>query len=245
MNKIIVVGEEFKEELEKGLSFDKNKLLILEDQEIVFDFDQSSLTLDIEVKPNQTLKVISKNQNTKNRITYHLQENSRLEVFQFGMNCQDQITVDLDQVYASVDYRYSTINDQDTVFQINVNHNGKKTTSNVVNHGVNKNEKSLTFEVNGTVLKTSDHCVCNQDNQIIELQNGFSSIKPNLWIDNYEVEANHAAYIGHFKKSELFYLMSRGIEEKKCYELLLKGFLLQQQSLQPELVEWFFTSLNI
>ena len=47
---------------------------------------------------------------------------------------------------------------------------------------------------------------------------------PNLFIDEYDVIANHAASIGSINKEDLFYLMSRGLEEKEASKLIVLGF---------------------
>jgi len=52
-----------------------------------------------------------------------------------------------------------------------------------------------------------------------------SSIKPNLLIDEFNVDARHAATIGKFSEEEIFYLMTKGITKKEAVELLIKGFL--------------------
>ena len=64
--------------------------------------------------------------------------------------------------------------------------------------------------------------------KIIVMNDNKSKIEPNLFIDEYDVEASHGAYIGKFDEEELFYLNSRGLDENKCYELLINGFLLNE-----------------
>ena len=66
------------------------------------------------------------------------------------------------------------------------------------------------------------------------MKDNHANIKPNLIIDNNEIEANHSAYIGTFKEDEMFYLMSRGINKKNCYKLLLKAFLLNNMQIESE-----------
>ena len=46
-------------------------------------------------------------------------------------------------------------------------------------------------------------------------------IKPNLFIDEEDVVANHSALIGTFSSDEIFYLMSRGISKEESFNLLL------------------------
>ena len=45
-----------------------------------------------------------------------------------------------------------------------------------------------------------------------------------LYIDEYDVIANHAASIGSISKEDLFYLMSRGLDEKEASKLIVLGF---------------------
>ena len=92
-----------------------------------------------------------------------------------------------------------------------------------------------TFDVTGIVLKDCAGCICNQENQIINLTHGKSKIHPNLLIDHYDVVANHSAYVGKFSKDVLFYLASRGLNSTEIYFLLLTGFLLGAVSLLFEL----------
>ncbi|HPF83680.1 MAG TPA: SufD family Fe-S cluster assembly protein, partial [Bacilli bacterium] len=69
-----------------------------------------------------------------------------------------------------------------------------------------------------------DTCVL-QNSRIINLTNNKCQIKPNLFIDEYNVEASHSAYIGGFSADDMFYLNSRGINELDALKLLINGFL--------------------
>ena len=157
---------------------------------------------------------------------YYLDENAKLIVYQYGFDISNHIEINLNGENASVEYHYSNINYKNHCYDILVNHNASNTNSNIYNHGLNVLNNNLDFNITGKVLKESDNCVCNQENQIINLENGNSTILPNLLIDNYNVISNHSAYIGKFKDEVLFYLMSTGISRKKGYELLIKSFLI-------------------
>ena len=93
-------------------------------------------------------------------------------------------------------------------------------------------------------MKKTSGCVCNQENQIINIRDGKSTICPNLLIDNYDVVSNHSAYIGKFSDDKLFYLMSRGISLKDAYKLLLNGFLINSKSLDLEKVGLFLEEID-
>lgn len=179
----------------------------------------------ITVSKNQEKHLHLRNYEDQN-IIYNLEENAKLVVYQYGFNINNYITINLNGENASVEYHYSIINYKNSKYNILVSHNCSNTSSNIYNHGLNILNNSLDFNITGKVLKDSNNCICNQENQIINLENGNSVILPNLLIDNYEVTSNHSAYIGKFKDELLFYLMSRGISRKKGYELLIKSFLI-------------------
>lgn len=166
--------------------------------------------------------------------TYNLEENAKLVVYQYGINISNNIVINLDGENSSVEYHYSNINKENNRYNILVNHNASNTVSNIYNHGLNVFNNNLDYNVTGKVLATSNNCICNQENQIINLENGHSTVLPNLLIDNYNVISNHSAYIGKFKDEILFYLMSRGISKKSGYELLIKTFLINSSESEED-----------
>ncbi len=147
-------------------------------------------------------------------------------IYHFSINSSSNVEITLDKEDINLYYYYSGINYNDNYFNIKVIHNKSNTHSEVFNHGVNVKDNVFSFKVDGIVLKDSSKCICNQDNQIINMSDGKSSILPNLIIDNYDVDSNHAAYIGKFRDEDIFYLESRGIRRNSCYKLLLNGFLI-------------------
>ena len=163
---------------------------------------------------------------TNQNVIYNVSNNSKLVVYQYGINIDNNIIINLNGENANVEYHYSTINYDDHKYKIEVNHNNSKTISNLYNHGINVLDNKLDFDVTGNVLNKSDKCECNQKNQILNISDGKSTILPKLLIDNYDVVSSHSAYIGKFKDEILFYLMSRGISEKVSYDLLIKNFLI-------------------
>ena len=162
---------------------------------------------------------------TNQDVIYNVSENSKLVVYQYGINIDNNIIINLNGENASVEYHYSTINYDNHKYKIDVNHNNSKTISNIYNHGINVFDNKLDFDITGNVLNKSGKCECNQKNQILNISDGKSTILPKLLIDNYDVISSHSAYIGKFKDEILFYLMSRGISEKVSYDLLIKSFL--------------------
>lgn len=177
----------------------------------------------INIKKDEEIYLFNKNDNQK---IYNISENVTLKVYQYDVDCSSNIEINLNGNNAEVEYHYSTINYNDHNFKIKVNHNCNNTSSNIYNHGVNILSNLLHFDVTGLVPKKKENCVCNQENQIINLQDGNSTILPILLIDNYNVSSSHSAYIGKFKDEIIFYLMSRGISREKAIKLLVSGLLI-------------------
>ena len=189
---------------------------------------------------SKVLYVVLDNENKDYK--YNIEEDTI--IYHFSINSSSNVEINLDKEDVTLYYYYNNINYGDNFFNIKVNHNKSNTHSEVFNHGVNVKDNYLTYSVDGTVLKTSSKCICNQDNQIINISNGKSTIKPNLFIDNYDVDSNHAAYIGKFKDEVLFYLMSRGISKKSAYLLLLKSFLINSDSIDLSKIDKFILEID-
>ena len=111
------------------------------------------------------------------------------------------------------------------------------TNSNTILHGVSYDDSKIIIENNGYIPKGSSKSILKQDNKIILMGNNNSKIEPNLFIDEYDLEASHGAYIGKFEDEVLFYLNSRGLNYNMSYNLLIKGFLLDEFYLDDEIKE--------
>lgn len=161
------------------------------------------------------------------------------KIFHYSRDAIRKVQINLNCENAKVEYHYSTICDESENFTLLINHNCSNTESNVYNHGINLKNNSLIFDITSIVPKKSDNCVCNQENQIINLNEGYSKINPNLLIDNYNVSSSHSAYIGVFKEDLLFYLMNRGIPRKKAIKLLIEGLLINKGNKEETVVKNF------
>lgn len=195
---------------------------------------ESNLNIEIIVEDNVDVKVNVVSNNDSNRVIYNIKDNAKATINKLSIDNNDEITINLNGYKASVIYNYSTVDYKESTYKIDVKHNVSKTSSYIYNYGLSKTNQKITFNINGYVYKNSKNCICNQDNKIIYMKENNSVIEPNLFIENYDVEASHAAYIGKFKEKDLFYLMSRGIKKEDCYKLFVKSFLLGKMVLDKE-----------
>jgi len=189
---------------------------------------------------SKILYVVLNNENKD--FKYNINEDTI--IYHFSINSSSTVDINLCSEDVTLYYYYSTINYDNNSFKLNVNHLASNTHSEVFNHGVNVKDNILDFDINGTIPKTSAKCICNQDNQVINLVNGKSTIKPNLFIDNYDVDSSHSAYIGKFRDEIIFYMMSRGISRSNCYLLLLKSFLINSDSIDLNRINDFILEID-
>lgn len=187
-------------------------------------------------------KIYIVDDNENKNYKYNIKEDT--DIYHFSINSSCEVEIDLEKEGVCLNYFYNNINYDDNKFSIKVNHLKSNTHSELYNHGVNVFCNKLMYYVDGVVLKSSSKCICNQDNQIINMDNGKSTICPNLLIDNYDVDSNHAAYIGKFKDEYMFYLMSRGISREEAYRLLLHGFLINSEKIEKDKIELFLNEIE-
>ncbi len=241
MNKITVVKDKILIELEQsGLMVQEHTIEVQQDAELLLVVTDSTANFTFHIEEGKKLDLSIKSQNSENTLYYELKKNSILCTHHLALDCTDQIDARLLGEESNLEYHYSTMNRKTSALHMTIDHAKSNTQSNVQNHGVNLKDQNLLFDITGRIPKSSHGCICNQDNKILTMQKGHSRIEPKLLIENHDVEANHAAYLGQFKEEELFYLMSRGISKEKCYELLLEGFLLNHDPVDRDTHDWFF-----
>ena len=233
MNKIWIDKQKLQYSFDDNIIVKDNRIIINNDARIDVEFDDYDGDFTFEIN-NSNVFISVLGNNNKSRISY-LINNSVLTVQKLVVNNSDNVTIKLNSNGSKVFYNYSNINYNDNNYSINIYHDSPNTESMVVNHGVNISSKKLVFDVTSYVPKNSINSICNQDNKIINLKDSNSStIKPNLIIDNNMIEASHAAYIGKFKDQDVFYLQSRGLNKKECYDLLLKAYLIGHFDINSE-----------
>ncbi|MCI8588109.1 MAG: hypothetical protein HFG40_00475 [Bacilli bacterium] len=169
------------------------------------------------------------------------EEESNVLLSSFLENSNHKTIVKLKGENATIQYIQSSLNHQDAKSQVTIYHQASRTKSTVFCNGFSINQAKTVFEISGYVEKQSKNCSCMQDSKIIELDDSTSQINPNLYIENYDVEASHSAYVGPFNKQDLFYLKSRGIQEEQAIKLLVKSLLLGklqiEESKRSKLIE--------
>lgn len=244
MNKIKIVDDILEEnilddaitleEVPKNEFFDVTSiyLTIKKDTSLLIDYSTrkaTKLNIKIKVEKDVTFELneYRYGKNFKVQYQYNLMKNSETKVCKFYdvKGIKEMNMIYLLEENAKVDYYFKTISNGCEKYNMMIYHQAPNTISNINNNGVNILKGNLTFNISSFVTEHNIECNVLQNSRIINLTDNKCQINPNLFIDEYDVTANHSAHIGKFNEEELFYLNSRGIDKKTAENLLINGFL--------------------
>lgn len=217
------------------------KIIVHENTNLEIDFDvleETKLDVFINVRENASLELIEKvnGEDLKIQYRYYLEKNASVTTYKTSdlKSTKEYTIINLNGENSKIKRVIKTVSKENEQYDMMVYHNKKNTESNLINHGVNINDGKLNFNVSSFVSKNNTGCIVNQSNRIINLTNNECIIKPNMYIDCFDVTANHSALVGGFKDYEMFYLQSRGINTETATNLLIYGFLVSEL---PDLVK--------
>ena len=196
----------------------------------------TKLNLNLELMDNALLKIysnfISRNK-TKIEINrkFDLGLKSSLILlnnltYNGSLNLTDKVNLNQELANLDIDLLNVGANKDDITVNQFVNHNAKKTYSQINNWLISNHNSKLTYNVNGTIKRGKELSNCNQLNKgIILSENGEIKVEPKLFIDEYNVKASHGAAIGQIDENQLFYLLSRGLNEIEAKNLIISGYI--------------------
>lgn len=241
MNKILVNNSK---SIESNILVENDEILIKKDVDIEFELEDYHKDINIHILENVTAHIKFFGNNLQSNVKILLEKDSYLHIDSLLVDSDGELSIFLLGQNAEIKCINSVIANRDSKLKFIVSHDYESTKSLFVNNGLSLHNNKLIFDVNGIVQKNSKCSTCIQDSKIITRYSQLASILPNLYIDNYDIEAEHSAYIGMFKKEDMFYLMSRGISRNDAYLLLVKSFLLGRMELTDLEKEKFINKIN-
>ena len=143
-------------------------------------------------------------------------------------NINENINIDLDNIghEEELEIFIKLWGDNNSQLNIVANHLAKETKSRIKIRAIIDDKAKL--KIKGTVriakgMKGSDTYF---DAKILTLsEKAVGNITPGLEIDENDVKAGHAASITNVSERDMFYLMSRGLDQKNSERLIVEGFL--------------------
>lgn len=235
MNKILVSSEGI-DLKENYYVFDNNSNYFVEVNSI-----NNKISFDIKDNVEVVLNILGNKSNFDFDIK--IGENSSFKINSFIINGCINVNCLLDGRKSCFRINNSILVEDNIINKIAVKHNNSYTESLLKNHGFSLDGANIIFDVSSYIPKDINGCIAKQDSKIIQNENSLSQINPILYIDNYDVEASHSAYVGEFKESELFYLMSRGISLEDAKFLLLKSFLVGCMDISDDIMQQYCNSI--
>ncbi len=103
---------------------------------------------------------------------------------------------------------------------------GCNSIGNILQHGVILEKGTLTFNGIGHIIKGAKGADAQQESRVLMLSDqARSDANPILLIEENDVTAGHAASIGQVDPEDMYYLMSRGLDQHTAERLVVRGFL--------------------
>jgi Fe-S cluster assembly protein SufD len=115
----------------------------------------------------------------------------------------------------------------DQHFDINsrVWHEHEHTTADLITRGVLDDEARSVYEgVQDVGTDAWDTSSYQRENTLMLSDDSEADASPKLIINNHDTEASHSATVGQVDAEELFYMTSRGVDEKRAKDMLVEGF---------------------
>ncbi len=164
-----------------------------------------------------------------NDITSKQEEGASLKLTKLILSSRrsfDSFLIDLDKYKASFENDMLYLVDNDNELDINyiINHRGIKTRSYLDIKGILRDRAKKTFR--GTIdIKKGAVNASGKENEAVLLidDDVINKSIPIILCSEEDVEGAHGASIGKLDEEILFYMQSRGIEEKKIYKIIAKA----------------------
>jgi Fe-S cluster assembly protein SufD len=104
-------------------------------------------------------------------------------------------------------------------------HRAENTTADLVTRGVIDDEARSVYEgvqdVGASAWSTSSY---QRENTLMLSDESEADASPKLIINNHDTEASHSATVGQMDQEDLFYMGSRGVDDRRARNMLVEGF---------------------
>lgn len=249
MNRIIIENNILKDFSSNEVNIMDNNIYLIGANNITIDYiNTTKANIKIHLKKDANINIyeFSNNNNLDLKTTYNLEEGCKLTINKYYSNekIAEEVKINLNGNRSNIRYNFSEVNTAGANHHIIINHNQKETTSNIYTNILEKDKADINVTIDSILPKHTPNCFLNQETKIMTLGTGTSQIKPNMYIDEDNVEARHGSVIGTFSPANIFYLTSRGIPEEKALELLIKGHILSPLNFDFDFKQKILENLN-
>ena len=179
--------------------------------------------INLDIKENSICN-IGKDYNIK-ELNINIVDNVELVINHYSEVLENDLKIIIIQNNNSIfNYNHSFKCNKFYNLDINIEMRGNNSKNNINIHGISDNGKSY-IKVDGSVYKNTIDNELDEKVRLLNMNEGYTYIYPNMFIDTKNVVANHAASITSISKDYLFYLNSKGIKDEEAINMIIDGFL--------------------
>ncbi len=231
MNKIVIKNNKIKNYQDDNIKIKDNHFLFKQNGDYEIEYlNSTKVDFIVELEEDVYIKLFIYLENNDVEINNQIILNDRANLlifkFYYSKKIKEKVEVNLNGFASKINCCFSNIVSNNEKYHMIINHNNNKTISNISNKSITLDDAKIDFTIDSHVYHNCSECVLNQSTKIIVLDKNNAIIRPNMYIDKYDVEAKHSSVIGKFNEEDLFYLMTRGIPRQDATKLLIKGFIL-------------------
>ena len=208
------------------------KITLKNNEKRVLEYtDFTDLQIELSEGSNLVLRLANFTDNADIKIYGKLEKSAGISVVfaDFSRNfVKISSQIDLAEEGANCDWHLATLANKidDKPFDISFKHWVGKTTSNMNNYGVARDESKIVFSGVSHITEGAKKSNAKQNAKIIVFDTNAQGVaSPILKIDENEVQASHGAVVGQLNSDHMFYLMSRGLTRDEARTLITLGYL--------------------
>lgn len=208
------------------------KIALKNNEERVLEYTKfSDVNLELNEGSNLVLKLANFDENSEIKISGKIGKYASLAVvfadFSSG-NTKVVSQINLAEEGANCDWHLATLSNKkdNKIFDISFKHLVGKTTSNMDNYGVARDDSKIVFSGISHITEGAKASNAKQNAKIIVFDKDAQGVaSPILKIDENEVQASHGAIVGQLNSDHMFYLMSRGLTRDEARMIITLGYL--------------------
>ena len=190
------------------------------------------------INSRKDVKLIFFSENYNEDVEIFVNSSITLDIYELSINSNSKKYIYQNEENSIVNYYHGNINKNTSNIFYKVFVNKDNTENNLFIHSLNLSKDKSEIEVINE-FKDDIFSKTTQETIIYDLNNGINKIKPILLVGSNNITANHSSFIGKFNKDKIYYIMSRGINKKDAYKLLINNFLISKMKLDEETYNLF------
>jgi len=189
------------------------------------DLDKYMNDCEFTITENTTLNIINLHNNCNLVFKVNKGKSLVINMFDYAVDLKASLDVELDD---DTNFTLNSAFIVDVKYDLSIDTKlyGSNIYAGVFVRGINLEHGTTRVSMNGVVAGETHNNEINEYVKIINKSELSNVIIPDLIVNTNDVVANHGVTISGIDKNELFYLLSKGLDEAHAVKLIEEGFLL-------------------